>query len=100
MSPLTLEKTTTPARLSAAPTAARWNQKTVADARDGGERARSGAGGRKRSVARGGALQNDDAVDDGDDCDTLSTTAGRLESVLSILTLLAPVPQQRRLARH
>ena len=66
MSPLTLEKMTTPARLAAAPTAARWNQKTVADARDGGERARSGAGGRKRSVARGGALQNDDAVDDGD----------------------------------
>ena len=66
MSPLTLEKMTTPARLAAAPMAARWNQKTVADARDGGERARSGAGGRKRSVARGGALQNDDAVDDGD----------------------------------
>ena len=66
MSPLTLEKMTTPARLAAAPIAARWNQKTVADARDGGERARSGAGGRKGSVARGGALQNDDAVDDGD----------------------------------
>ena len=60
MSPLTLEKMTTPARLAAAPTAARWNQKTAAEARDGRERARSGAGGRNRNVARGGALQNDD----------------------------------------
>ena len=66
MSPLTFVKTTPsrlaarPARPAATPPAAQSDMPTAPNARDGGERARSGADVRKRSAARGGALQNDD----------------------------------------
>ena len=48
-----------PARPAATPPAARWYPQTVTEARDGGERARSGADLRKRSVAHAGSLQDD-----------------------------------------
>ena len=62
MSPLAFDKTTPasmrPARPAATPPAARWYPQTVTEVRDGGERARSGADLRKRSVAHAGSLQD------------------------------------------